>query len=324
MGKLRDWARDPIGSIDTGIRTTGNIVDQTARYTGNMGVDLSHAAGDTLSGAGHLSELFTRPDDYLNRVLAPTFGDKNTPGVWDKYGAWLNVAGPPGQLLYLAGQGLNTGYDYSRSGDDDQLKSNAAQLGTSALAYGTGAGGKLNDALGGGYTGAIGSGATMGAAMTATRPGSNSDDIGKGALIGGAAGGIGYGFGGGGVDANGDPYDEVDRLNFGNTGGKFGSQLTSLGLSQAMQDRDNPYSGLDAWIEQEKQRRAGLSITPTLDSPQLQEKLQGSPLQSLFEPEQKDKRRPFTAGGNQYATSNSQLSQGTVSDAADYAGGYFL
>jgi hypothetical protein len=257
--------------------------------------------------------LFSNPDDYLNSVLAPTFGDGVTPGVWDKYGAWLNLV-PGAQPIYWGVQGFDSLYDRSRGGSDEQLGADLGQIGVSYLASPQGAGGGkyISDLAGGGVTGATAAGATQGALSASINPGATGQDIGRGAFVGGAAGGAGQYVG-----------SEFDSK----AAGQFASMATGMGLSRYFQnrDREDPYAGLDEFIKQEMQRRAGLQVTPTIDSPALQEALTGTPLASLYgEQEGRDKRRQFTAGGNQLATANSQVDTDSVSDSPDYSGGYFI
>ncbi len=304
---------------DSALDTVNNIADQTIRYGGQMGTDIYKAHVNTARNAGNLSDLFSNPSDYVNSLLAPTFGDGETPGVWDQYGAWLNLV-PGAQPIYWGVQGLDATYDRSRGGSDRQLGADLGQIGLSYAMAGQDVGGlgygkNLQDAVSP-YVGATGAagvrGATQGALSTSINPGATGQDIGRGALIGGASGAAG----------------QYAGSEYGDAAGKFAGTATSMGLSRYFQnrDREDPYAGLNEFIEQEKQRRAGLSVTPTIDSPALQEALVGTPMASIFgdDQENRDKRRPFTAGGNQMASSNSQVARDMVSDSPDYSGGYFI
>ncbi len=341
MGWLSSFVNNPVQTLDdtrddveSAWDTTRGVADDVWDYTKQAHEDAGKLVRDTGENTlrpDNLQKLFTDPLEWYRGAHEPLFGgDQGQPGFWDKYGMWLNAI-PGGQALYLAGQAYNTGHDYERTGNEEQLRGNLAGLGAGYVAgqyIGPYTYGATEGVLGNVGAGAL-AGASSGAFTGAATGGINDEDaITRGAIIGGVAGGASSGFGDSypALDDQGRPAIGYNDPVAGQSAGFIGGTAPSMYF--AAEDRRELEQKMREYAEQAYNNYTQYRNTGESNQyqfPELQQELVGTPtgetLGGLFE-EKTDQKRT-TVGGNQLASNNSQISSGSMSEQ-DVQSGFYL
>jgi hypothetical protein len=286
MGFISDFVSDPVGTVqnktDSALGTTLGIADDVIDYGSVMGKDLWNAQRSWYDrnnpfNQGNWEELLNDPLRYgRESYIQPIYGDGQEQGLWDKYGQWTALASPQ---LYALGESGNIANDYYHTRDEDLARKQATGLGATLLAS------ELGNTLFPGqnsYLQAAGRGATTSAGSALGR-GAEEDEVMRAALVGGAAGAVGYGLGGS-PSGVGDP-----SLNLGQSAGRFGSAAVHTwdNMDRNQRARMEYDSYLNDWRQRLDNNLNSSSLpTETPPEPELRERTVGTPLYSLFDEQQ--------------------------------------
>ena len=336
---VRDFVSKPLGSNTPGVYkntvgdatdTVSNIVKDTGEVAKNIGKDTLSTANQMQKGLFDVGRLVDDPLAWWRESqMDPVFGREGQPGWWDRNGALTMLIPGVGPMVYGVGSGINAGYDYHNTGDEDALRRQARQA---AAAYGANAvAGSLLPAADPNatdlekYLRAGGRGAVTGGGSTALgNPNATGKDILTSVGVGAAGGTLGELFNG--TQVVRDPltgettYSYNDSsLNLGEQAGNFGRAIpsTANNIYQGIQRSKDYEEALNKWLEQyranEASWRQGMENRNNVPAPTLEERFTGTPAGAvLMDTEQQKQQsrmgRPF---GSQFAQSSSQLEQPT-------------